>query len=411
MRTDFNSVDYVGNHHYVFDMKGNNYRLNIIMYRSVVFLIIVLLLFPEGCAMISVKRAKPSDGVKIDWDEGSERKIKESGTYARIIRCADGRYWIAFEDLQGNVVVSHSDDCHTWSEDRIVFPRKFESGSLVKAANAEIIELDNGVLVCGANYRPVSQGMTPYSIAVSRSFDNGLTWERPRILYEAGTFFKDGCWEPSFLQLPDGTLQLYFANESPYRESDEQEISLLESEDKGDTWTAEPRTVSFRKDHRDGMPVAEIFGDDIVLVIEDNYSGDFKPYTVRTSLSDNWNIPVYGNSTERHEALVDVVSDSTYMGAPYLLRLPSGEAVISYQTNEKRSHDRELSCMEVAIGDSCARNFTNRSRPFDIPENKSGKWNSLMLLNDSTIMAVCSSDRDGHPAIWVKEGHILKESR
>lgn len=361
--------------------------------------------------MFTVKRAEPLlDGVRIAWDEGTERKIKESGTYARIIRCADGRFWMAFEDLQGNVVVSYSDDCHVWSEDRIVFPRKFESGTLVNAANAEIIALDNGILVCGANYRPVSQGVVPYSITVSRSFDNGLTWEPPHVLYEAGTFFKDGCWEPSFLWLPDGTLQLYFANESPYRESDEQEISLLESKDNGDTWSAKPRTVSFRKNHRDGMPVAGIFGNDIVLVIEDNHGGDFKPYMVRTSLSDNWNIPVYGNSPERNKALVDDVPDSIYMGAPYLLKLPSGEAVISYQTNEKRGHDRELSCMEVAIGDSCARNFTKRSRPFEVPEHRSGKWNSIMLLNDSTILAISSSDRDGHPAIWIKEGHILRDS-
>lgn len=27
MRNDFNSVDYVGNQHYVFNIKGNNYRL------------------------------------------------------------------------------------------------------------------------------------------------------------------------------------------------------------------------------------------------------------------------------------------------------------------------------------------------------------------------------------------------
>lgn len=361
--------------------------------------------------MFSIRRAvSPLDDVRIVWDGGTERKIKESGTYARIIRCSDGRFWMAFEDLQGNVVVSYSDDCHAWSEDRIVFPRKFESGTLVNAANAEIIALDNGILVCGANYRPVSQGVVPYSITVSRSFDNGLTWEPPHVLYEAGTFFKDGCWEPSFLWLPDGTLQWYFANESPYRESDEQEISLLESKDNGDTWSAKPRTVSFRKNHRDGMPVAGIFGNDIVLVIEDNHGGDFKPYMVRTSLSDNWNIPVYGNSPERNKALVDDVPDSIYMGAPYLLKLPSGEAVISYQTNEKRGHDRELSCMEVAIGDSCARNFTKRSRPFEVPEHRSGKWNSIMLLNDSTILAISSSDRDGHPAIWIKEGHILRDS-
>ena len=170
------------------------------MSRLFCFLTFVSLLFSEGCAMFSIRRAvSPLDDVRIVWDGGTERKIKESGTYARIIRCSDGRFWMAFEDLHGNVAVSYSYNCHAWSEDRVVFPRKFESGTLVNAANAEIIALDNGILVCGANYRPVSQGLASYSIAVSRSFDNGFTWEPPRVLYEAGTFFKDGCWEPSFL--------------------------------------------------------------------------------------------------------------------------------------------------------------------------------------------------------------------
>ena len=93
--------------------------------------------------MFSIRRAvSPLDDVRIVWDGGTERKIKESGTYARIIRCPDGRFWMAFEDLHGNVAVSYSYNCHAWSEDRVVFPRKFESGTLVNAANAEIIALD-----------------------------------------------------------------------------------------------------------------------------------------------------------------------------------------------------------------------------------------------------------------------------
>lgn len=78
--------------------------------------------------MFSIRRAvSPLDDVRIVWDGGTERKIKESGTYARIIRCSDGRFWMAFEDLHGNVAVSYSYNCHAWSEDRVVFPRKFES--------------------------------------------------------------------------------------------------------------------------------------------------------------------------------------------------------------------------------------------------------------------------------------------
>lgn len=86
------------------------------MSRLFSFLILTSLLFSEGCAMFPGRRAAPPlDGVRIVWDEVTERKIKESGTYARIIRCADGRFWRAFEDLHGNVAVSYSDDCHAWS--------------------------------------------------------------------------------------------------------------------------------------------------------------------------------------------------------------------------------------------------------------------------------------------------------
>lgn len=31
MKADFNSIDYVGNQHYVFNIKGNNYRLVVVV--------------------------------------------------------------------------------------------------------------------------------------------------------------------------------------------------------------------------------------------------------------------------------------------------------------------------------------------------------------------------------------------
>ena len=40
----------------------------------------------------------------------------------------------------------------------------------------------------------------------------------------AGAEARDGCWEPAMAQLPDGEVQLFFANESPYRQSSEQEL-------------------------------------------------------------------------------------------------------------------------------------------------------------------------------------------
>src|SRR5690606_38099087 len=100
----------------------------------------------------------------------------------------------------------------------------------------------------------------------------------------------------------------------------------------------------------DGMPVAILLSDEIVVAIEDNKADKFKPYTVRTKISDNWAQPVLDVSDNRHYALQEKIADSVYMGAPYLIKLPNGQTLLSYQTNENRSSNWELSTMEVAIG-------------------------------------------------------------
>lgn len=100
--------------------------------------------------------------------------------------------------------------------------------------------------------------------------------------------------------------------------------------------------VSFRENRRDGMPVARILGDEIVVVIEDNNVDRFKPYTVRTEkLKDNWVKPVLADSPHREYALAEEDRQFRYIGAPYLLKLPTSETLISYQTNEKRASDWE----------------------------------------------------------------------
>jgi hypothetical protein len=195
--------------------------------------------------------------------------------------------------------------------------------------------------------------------------------------------------------------------ETPYQHSDEQEISMLTSPDAGESWTSKPKTISFRENKRDGMPVAAIVGDEIVVVIEDNKSVGFKPYTVRTKLRDNWKIPVEAYSPNREYALSETIPDSVYLGAPYLLKLPTGETLISYQSNENRSSNWEYSVMEVAIGDKTARNFSRRTQPFKVPLNKSAKWNSIALWNDSTVVALTSSDFNSEAiAPWMMIGHI-----
>ncbi len=361
------------------------------------------------------KQDDPVDGIRIAWDYSSMQCLAPIGGYPRIRKLNDNSLIVVY-DASGNGVLRRSFDGGTsWSEPVNVFKQhtytnKDGLSTTVNIANSELIQLQNGDLVAACNFRPSKDEIAPFAIVIRRSKDLGVTWSEEQILYEGGPRFTDGCWEPSFLQLPNGDLQVYFANESPYRNSDEQEISVLTSHDNGMIWDKDIKTVSFRAGHRDGMPVAIISGNDILVSIEDNKVGQFKPYIVRNSISDNWKIPVSEDSPLRESALLKPLAENIYAGAPYLLRIPTGEILMSYQTTGQRSSNWELSTMEVTIGDKSGRNFSKATRPFDVPFDKEAKWNSLSLLDNKTVAAVASTNAfTSSVGVWMIKGHILSD--
>ena len=220
----------------------------------------------------------------IVWNSAAPVLVKAGGGYGRIRRL-DARTLLACYTFRGSAHVSHShDEGKTWEG-----PVKVADHPAGVLTNTELCVLKNGDVLCFFNFRPREQGKLPYAIGMSRSRDGGKTWATPQNLYAAGNKFKDGCWEPACLLLPDGELQVYFANEGPYRHSDEQEISMLRSRDDGHTWS-KAETIAFRKNSRDGMPVPVLArtGNTIVVAIEDNgMQGTFKPVIVASRLERN----------------------------------------------------------------------------------------------------------------------------
>ncbi len=388
-----------------------------IKYRIIYFLLILPFFSCAATEEIPFvnKQAPPVDGIRIAWDYSSMQCIASIGGYARIRKLNDNSL-IAVYDASGNGTFRRSyDNGKSWSDPEIIFKQHTYTNTegvstIVNIANSELIQLQNGDLVAACNYRPAKDEMTPYAIVIRRSRDFGFTWSEEQILYEGGPRFIDGCWEPSFLQLPNGDLQVYFANESPYRNSNEQEISVLTSHDNGITWDKEARTVCFRAGHRDGMPVATISENDILVSIEDNNIGQFKPYIVRNTISDNWKVPVSGTSSLRESALLEPLAENVYAGAPYLLRIPTGEILMSYQTTGLRSSNWELSTMEVTIGDKSGHNFCKATRPFGVPLDREAKWNSLSLIDNTTVAAVASTNSfTPSVGVWMIKGHILSD--
>lgn len=380
----------------------------------------------SGCFVESTDKMivndSPFDGIRIAWDNSSMQKLAPMGDrvlrwvgYPRVRRLADGSVMAVYETGSEVEMVRSYDNGKTWEGPVVLFEQlqvehNDGTSAVIRAANSELYQLQNGVIIVACNYRPSKNEVAPFSIAVKRSTDNGANWSETQILYEAEPRFTDGCWEPAFLQLPDGELQVYFANEAPYTHSDEQEISMVWSDDNGISWSDSIKTVSFRKDRRDGMPAPLLLNDEIIVAIEDNKVGQFKPYIVRTSLSDNWREPVLADSPKREYALTQKMPDDIYAGAPYLMQVPTGEVLLSYQTTSGRTDNWEMSTLEVAIGDTNGRNFNMLSRPFDVPTDREAKWNSLSLWDQNTVVAAATTSfRSRSCEVWIIQGKIIPE--
>ena len=343
---------------------------------------------------------------RLVWEAPTLRLIDRGGTYGRMRRLSDGTLFFVCERSGGISSRQSRDAGATWSDAKEV--ARWEQGALT---NPELLLLRDGTLVCFFNRRPRAAGgalpEAPFAIACSRLDKNAPAWSAAAVLYEAGRERENGCWEPAAVQLPSGEIQLFFANEAPYRESGEQEITLLRSTDSGRAWGA-PERVGFRAGHRDGMPVPLVLnsGLGIAVAIEDNgFDGVFKPAILFTTLADCWRS---GTVTARHEgrwrALAAPLPAPTYAGAPYLRQLATGETVLSFQ----QSADGEMahSRIAVCVGDTQARRFGSLSYPFPETPGSAQLWASLCVKDERTMTALATVTLNGVRGVWCVDGHL-----
>ena len=372
-------------------------------------------------------KAAPKKGkqtVKVVWDNPEE--ITRGG-YPRVHRLNDGRLMMCYS-LSADTYVRLSDDNgYTWTEDAKVVMRHFsvnnELGQAkVHAANPEFAQLsaDNphrpGRIIFACNYRPMNpdakavgddrfrSSVFPYTIAIKTSDDEGKTWSAMKHVYKSDTWKKNvlsGCWEPFVLELPDGTVQIYFADETPYKRkgSNWQNISVIESKDGGDTWSA-PRIVSQNGSGRDGMPVVMLLDGMIYMAVETSEPGTrLHPVVVSSTLEENWQNPVLKDSPDRfHPFKRSLKSEVVYSGAPYIITTDN-YIVYSYQiadiSDDKKENDSRHAAMEVQV---CPKNevrnghfYTMRaaSRPIELDQwTETAVWNSLCDLGNDEILAV-----------------------
>jgi hypothetical protein len=95
-------------------------------------------------------------------------------------------------------------------------------------------------------------------------------------------------------------------------------------------------------------------------------------------------------------------ADRVYAGAPFLRQLSSGQTLLSCQNNQGRRQPQ----MVVYIGDEHAQHFAHPTAPFDLPTDVSGKWNSLFVRDEKTVVALTSTRIDHRAGIWAIDGRI-----
>lgn len=366
--------------------------------------------------VVRSERVAPYSGSRIFWDMNSQVTVFNSGNYARMIELQDGRL-LAVAEAGGGISIAISENKgKNWSDPK----RIVANPGQIFLAVPDVIQLKDGTIVVGYNPRPTE----PYSedrkfgIRVVKSIDNGETWSEPIFVFDAQHTFQDGCWEPSFLELPSGELQCYFANENDYTSSGEQCISMCRSFDKGETWS-DPVKISFRANSRDGMPVPILLKDEseIAVIIEDNgWPGrnNFAATTVRTTLEDNWSSGyVDANSPNRNMIFETIPPVGIVSAAPYIRVLPWGETVASYQGNENRSSfDLQYFDMFVLVGDARAKNFKAKSAPFSLDLGHHSIWNSVSVIEDGVVVAVGSiGEPNKNNNVQMIKGYPIRQAK
>ena len=367
--------------------------------------------------------ATNNNGVRVSWDynsyfEQTEVKvvnkdyIETECFYPRIKKLKDGSLLMVFMNhrVGYDIFVRKSyDNGLTWS-DAYMVRQRYEAPSpgipndIVVFSTPDFIQLNDGRVLLAYQWR-FEKGYNDSiytnqncGVEVMVSEDGGNTFSNPKIIYYGR------CWEPYFLQLPSGELQMYITDSSEFAIDRKQSgryalrslacTILIRSFDNGKTWQGK-EVVSYRdgeciartineKGKFDGMPAAKYLKENngIAMAIETwsaTYQFDHSPYIVYSPGKENWK---YRNNFIREKGGPEIERkkqlNKDFRGfGPYMEILPQGEILVQSNGIYKGQQG-----MWVFIGDKKADNFTFASSPYV------GYWGSIAYIdNDEVISA------------------------
>lgn len=360
--------------------------------------------------------------VRIAWDNttlqvmdsvavsNAEYKMEPNLCYPRAKHLADGSLLLSFmNDHYGWDIYTRKsyDGGKTWTDARLIrhsHPAVSTVGEDTKVfVNPDFYQLRSGRILMawqwrykkGYNDLPHTNDNCGIELVVSD--DSGETWSEPREVY------RGRCWEPAFLELPSGEIQMYITDSQEIKDKGSFACtSVLRSFDGGATWQGKEMALHTDTEPisrtrwngrgMDGMPTAVLLdgGRGIVVPLE-TWSGrdvyDISPIVVRTSMETNWKTADRGaslraNGGPEYPLKKQVNKDLKGFG-PYSCKLSTGEMVILSNGTYKNE-----SGVWVLVGDVNGDNFNCVSSAFN--DGADGYWGSIDALNDNELMAACS---------------------
>lgn len=318
--------------------------------------------------------------------------------YPRVKALPSGQFIMFYigGEVSSRLFSSISDDLLTWRGRKTIINPKAVTVNGAKDyeryCNMEAVVLRNktllGVFAFRANNGYKSgQGC---GLMAMRSHDDGKTWTRPNVIYNGP------CWEPYALELPDGRVQVYFTDATPWTRNSG--TSMIESSDGGVNFSPKKRVSRVfkyydqgEKIYTDQMPVFRVLNDGKTLfgIVEDRLEldgpGTQSSYWISAIYNDGLEWKDLGENSEGPARRQTQVLRSN---AGYVVTLPSGEVLISTGVGGKHS---------IKVGDHTATRWNARNWESDWlqPLDGYGVWGNMEATHDFHHIVSTMDTRSG----------------
>lgn len=310
--------------------------------------------------------------------------------YPRIKYLPNGQFIMTYQggESSSRIISSRSNDFKNWfGRAKLVDVKTVEvdgAKDYRRSTNMDIAVLRNGMLLgvyvfrAQNAMRKTGNGCGLFSV---RSLDNGKTWTAPSLIYEGV------CAEPDIVELPNGTVQVYFSDKNVKTNSTC--ISLIESTDYGLTFSPKTRISRQFKYYDGGVKVftdkgpsfcrlnnGKMFG-----IVEDQIENEpgaesFDRLSLLYNDDAQWSPVGAGNlwPASRKTNVVDA-------RAPRILALPSGETITAMTCD---------GVFQMNVLDHSAQQVNNRNWSQDSihPFKEKGHWSDMEMFPDGHKIAV-----------------------